>query len=269
MAAESKRRDGAMVIRSSPGGGAMVRRATEPSSGSSSNGALSFLERSHRSDSSSLPAAVTSPWPVGFKPPHKAARDRATSAGGGGPHRLPRTSALAFLERPPVEPSGGAAANSLVSSAEAGLGWLGEGFVSTGSSRGELLRRSHSSVTGSGSEDSDEDIMLMDSSICPSMLFSCFPCFSCLRYVFENAHGAFPNASSSTVVGSPTCSFSVFAMGDGCFPRATGTVEACPKHARFVASKPDTYARRLFVLGRTAVVPAVFPVVLSTSGPVI
>lgn len=170
-----------MVIRSSPGG-AVVRRSTEPSSGNTSTGALSFLERSHRSESSTLPAAVTSPWPVGFTPPQKAKaeRDRAArvSSISGGSHRLPRTSALAFLERPPVGSANGAAANSLVSGAEAGLGWLSEGLVSTGASRGGLLSGSHSSI---GSEDSDEDIMLMDSSICPSMLFSCFPCFSCFR----------------------------------------------------------------------------------------
>lgn len=174
--AESKRRDGPMVVRNSPG--AVVRRSTEPSGSPSS--ALSFLERSNRSESSSLPAT----WPAGFVPPSKTDRDRDRAAHASSTHipRLPRTSALAFLERPPIG-GGGTSTNSIVTGAgaEAGLGSLSGGVMATGSGRGGFLPRAHSSIGGSGSEDSDE-LDELDSDICPSMLFSCFPCLSWFRW---------------------------------------------------------------------------------------
>eukprot|EP00903_Cladosiphon_okamuranus_P017743 g16333.t1 len=173
--AESKRREGATVVRNSPGAGAVVRRrSTEPSGSPSS--ALGFLERSHRSESASLPAT----WPAGFVPPPKTDRERGRAAHSGNMHvpRLPRTSALAFLERPPIG-GAGTSTNSIVTGAgaEAGLGSLSGGVMATGSGRGGFLPRVHSSIGGSGSEDSDE-LDELDSDICPSMLFSCFPCLS-------------------------------------------------------------------------------------------
>lgn len=190
--AESKRRDGhgPMVVRNSPGAPrttttttAARRRSTEPS-GSPSSSALSFLERSHRSESSSLPAT----WPAGFVPPPKPDRDRDVRAASAHIPRLPRTSALAFLERPPIGGAAGATASAASASsivtgagAEAGLGSLSGGVMATGSGRGGFLPRAQSSIGGSGSEDSDE-LDELDSDICPWMLFSCFPCLSWFRY---------------------------------------------------------------------------------------
>lgn len=145
-----------------------------------SSNALSFLERSHRSASSNLPSTVTSPWPAGFVPPSESKFERAfTWTTQAGSTNLPRTSALAFIERP----SGGASPTSSSlgtgAGAETGLGWLSGGVVEASYGRGGFLPRSHSSLGGSGSWDSDEE---MDSNVCPSMLFTCFPCLSCLRY---------------------------------------------------------------------------------------
>lgn len=175
-----------MVVRNMNSPGAVSRRFTEPSGSPSPSSALSFLERSHRSESSSLPAT----WPAGFVPPPKT--DRATFLGTSRSStripRLPRTSALAFLERPPIRARGGGTStststNSLVTGAgaEAGLGCLSGGVMATGYGRGGFLPRAHSSIGGSGSEDSDE-LDELDSDICPSMLFSCFPCLSWFRY---------------------------------------------------------------------------------------
>ncbi|CAN0216043.1 unnamed protein product [Pylaiella littoralis] len=144
----------------------------------SSHNALSFLERSHRSRSSTLPPAVTSPWPVGFVPPSETKVERAfTWTTHVSSTSLPRTSALAFMERPSVGSSNGSSLGA-GADAEAGLGWLSGGVVAASYGRGGFLPRSNSSAGGSGSWDSDEE---MDSNVCPSMLFTCFPCLSCFR----------------------------------------------------------------------------------------
>lgn len=151
----------------------------------SSHNALSFLERSHRSRSSTLPPAVTSPWPVGFVPPSETKVERAfTWTTHVSSTSLPRTSALAFMERPSVGSSNGSSLGA-GADAEAGLGWLSGGVVAASYGRGGFLPRSNSSAGGSGSWDSDEE---MDSNVCPSMLFTCFPCLSCFRYGIVSSH---------------------------------------------------------------------------------
>ncbi|CAN0362903.1 unnamed protein product [Ectocarpus sp. 6 AP-2014] len=142
------------------------------SRGRSSN-ALSFLERSDRStDSPTVAAATTNPWPVGFVPPQGTKSNRTTGWSQSYTPYLPRTSALAFLERAP----GRARGNNIVggAGAEDGLGTLSGGMVAAGADRGGFLPRPYD--TGSECSDAEED-----SDICPSMLYSCFPCFNWSR----------------------------------------------------------------------------------------
>lgn len=147
-----------------------------------SSNALSFLERSHRSESATLPPTVTSPWPVGYVPPIESKVERAfTWTTQVSSTSLPRTSALAFMERPPVGSSASSHGGSTGAGPESGLGWLSGGMGAASYSRGGFLPRSHSGEGGSGSWDSDEE---MDSNVCPSMLFTCFPCLSCFRYEY-------------------------------------------------------------------------------------
>lgn len=155
---------------------------------SSSKNALSFLQRTDRS-SPSLPSPPASPWPVGFVPPHGVERARAWKAqtGHGPTPRLPRNSALAFLERAPIRQmrtSGSSTCLVAGAGAEDGLGTLSGGVMAAGSNRGGFLPQPHEG-DDSGSECSEEK---EDSDICPSMLFSCFPCCICFRYV-SKTHG--------------------------------------------------------------------------------
>lgn len=150
--------------------------------GSSSN-ALRFLERPHRSPQSSDSCSnltSTSPWPLGFVPQATPSADRPRVSTLQ-PHRLPRNSPLAFLERLPTSLS----ATSLVAAAgaDAGLGSLSGEVAGAGSGRGGFIPYPREALDESGSEgclfDSDDE---EDSNVCPSMLFSCFPCLKCLRW---------------------------------------------------------------------------------------
>lgn len=140
---------------------------------------LRFLERSHGSSSSSSNAAVNS-WPAGFIPPQAAAaaaRSRASTLQS--PRLLPQNSSLAFLERLPRSTS----VSSLVTGAGAdvGLGSLSGGVVAAGASRGGFLPYPRDAAVGDTGSEGGYDDEEEDDNVCPSMIFSCFPCLACLR----------------------------------------------------------------------------------------
>lgn len=151
---------------------ASPRRGRTRTEGSASN-ALRFLERSPRSSSSSSNNAAVNSWPAGFIAPHSAARSRAWTLQS---TRLPRNSPVAFLERLPRSTS----ISSLVTGggADVGLGTLSGGVVAAGASRGGFLPYPREAIDDVGSEEVDEE---EDDNVCPSMLFSCFPCLACFR----------------------------------------------------------------------------------------
>lgn len=175
------------------GKGNRGRTKTEGSSDATTNtnastNSLRFLERSERPAQSSTvfpDTVVAKPWPVEPVSSQPAARPRAWTVQSTQAARLPRNSPLAFLERDASNLS----VSSLVtgSGSDAGLASLrtssrGGRVASGGGSRDDLLTRPCGGLDGrrceleeSGEEEEEDD------NVCPSMLFSCLPCLSCLR----------------------------------------------------------------------------------------
>lgn len=147
--------------------------------GNASN-SLRFLERAGHSASSRMGAAVDqpSPWPEGYVPrPATTTRARAATL----------NDPLAFLERrspaglSTAGPTLGAGSRGIAADnvtigggSEGGLGSLSGGIIAAGVGRGGFLPDMRD--RGSSDEE-DED----DDNVCPSMLFSCFPCLACFR----------------------------------------------------------------------------------------
>ena len=173
-----------------PGKGAKGRLKTEGSSDAtstnSSTNALRFLERSERPSQTSpvFPdAVVTNPWPIMPVGSQPAARPSAWAVHSTQAPRFPRNSPLAFLERDTSTLS----VSSLVaaSGSDAGLGSLhtpsrGGRVASCCGSRDDLSTRPCAELDGRRCELEEEEEQ-EDDNVCPSMLFSCLPCLSCLR----------------------------------------------------------------------------------------
>lgn len=163
------------------------RTRTEGSadSTSTSTNALRFLERSQR-PAQSLDVfpdtAAMKPWPVEPVSSQATARPRAWTLHSTHTPRLPRNSPLAFLERVPSAVS----IASLVTApgTDASLGNLGGGRAGAGGRRDEMSPIQRGSLDGARARarvDAESDESEEDDNVCPSMLFSCLPCFACLR----------------------------------------------------------------------------------------
>ena len=146
--------------------------------------ALRFLERSDRSPRSSTTTSttLTSDYPVGYVAPQTPARARAWTVQPSSTSPS-HNSSLSFLVRTPTSTS----VTPRVDRAglHTGMENLGGGFIAVESSRtsrsGVIPRQRLRPDTGDDADcaGSSED---EDDNVCPSIIFSCFPCLACLRW---------------------------------------------------------------------------------------
>lgn len=72
--------------------------------------------------------------------------------------------------------------------ADVGLGSLSGAVMATSSGLGGFLPQPSESLDDDETEASDEEGD--DANVCPSMLFSCFPCLACLRWAKDGCESS-------------------------------------------------------------------------------